>query len=232
MQVRASASSEAVIVHRPPVHHWTALLVTELLFILGYPFLSEMRFHTEVARLLAILIFCAALYAVLGRGRITLIAFLIGIPSIAIHIANVAGYQLRFDIAAPILGVVFLVFVSSVFIWSLVSDPTVTADTVAGAISAYLLIGITFGLAFTLLERLIPGSFRNTIEPARKISQQEFVFFSFVTMTTVGYGDIVPWGAHARSLTILEAVTGVMYPVVLIGRLIGMNLNLRKPGDS
>jgi hypothetical protein len=48
-----------------------------------------------------------------------------------------------------------------------------------------------------------------------------------VTLTTVGYGDIVPWGAHARSLVILESVTGIMYPAVLIGRLIGLHSSRR-----
>jgi voltage-gated potassium channel Kch len=51
----------------------------------------------------------------------------------------------------------------------------------------------------------------------------ELTFFSFVTLTTVGYGDIIPWSPHARSLAMLEAVTGIMYPAVLIGRLVGLH---------
>ncbi len=122
-----------------------------------------------------------------------------------------------------ILGLVFMTFMTGVFIWSIVSDLSVTTDTLAGAVSAYMLMGITFGIAYSLIDHLVPGAFRDTIEPGKHLTQSEFTFFSFVTMTTVGYGDIVPWDAHARSVAMIEAVIGIMYPAVLIGRLVGLH---------
>jgi hypothetical protein len=203
--------------------HYSVLLIAELAFILGFPFFAETVAHDELFRLLAALIFCATLYAVMGRGRITLIAFSLGIPAILFHLFNVFGVFSHLQIVSGVLGVIFLAFVTSVFIWAIVSNPSVTTDTLAGAVSAYLLIGITYGLAYGLIEQLVPGSFRDTVQPGKHFSPSEFVFFSFVTLTTVGYGDIVPWGAHARSLMIIEAVTGIMYPAVLISRLVGMH---------
>ncbi len=126
-------------------------------------------------------------------------------------------------------GIVFLGFVTTVFIRTVLSDATVTADTLAGAVSVYLLVGIIYGLAYGLIEQLTPGAFRDTVQPGRVLHPSEFIFFSFVTLTTVGYGDIIPWGGHARSLVILEAVTGIMYPAVLIGRLIGLHISRRNP---
>lgn len=231
MAVTASArkqSSSSTL--KKPQHHYFTLLTTELLFILGYPFLTGTAFRLAVFRTLALIMLAAALYAVLERGKLTVIAFILGIPAILVHIANVAGFLLSVDIVALILGAVFLAFVTGVFIWSIVSDPTVTAETLAGAISAYLLIGIVFGLAYMLVDRLVPGSFRNVVEQGRHVIQPEFVFFSFITLTTVGYGDIIPWSAHARSLVMIESVIGIMYPAVLIGSLIGARG--RKPTDS
>lgn len=201
----------------------------ELVLILSYPFTIDTGSRIDLFRLLAVLVFVAALYAALGRGRITWIAFLLGIPPIVVHSANAAGYLGRLELPVLCLGIVFLAFVTVVFIWAVLSDKAVTADTLAGAVAAYLLIGLTYGLAYGLLEQLVPGSFRDTIEIGRVLRPPEFIFFSYVTLTTVGYGDIIPWGGHARSLVILEAVTGIMYPAVLIGRLIGLHISRRNP---
>jgi hypothetical protein len=159
----------------------------------------------------------------MGRGRITLIAFLLGVPAILIHALNVAGYFESLQTLSMILGFVFLAFMTSVFIWAIVSDPSVTTDTLAGAVSAYMLMGITFGIAYSLINHFVPGAFRDTLEPGKHLTQSELTFFSFVTMTTVGYGDIVPWDAHARSVAMIEAVIGIMYPAVLISRLVGLH---------
>ena len=122
-----------------------------------------------------------------------------------------------------VLGLLFLSFITVVLIWRIVSDPSVTTDMLAGAISAYLLIGITFGLAYVLIEHVVPGSFRDTLEPGKQFVPSEFTFFSFVTLTTVGYGDIVPWSPYARSAAIIEAVIGIIYPALLISRLVGLH---------
>ncbi len=133
-----------------------------------------------------------------------------------------------FKLTDEFLGITFLVFVTSVLVWSILSNPSVTGDTLAGAVAAYLLIGITFGVAYMIIHGLIPGSFRDSIEPGRQFTPADFTFFSFVTLTTVGYGDIVPWASHARSLAIIESVIGIMYPALLISRLVGMRISKRE----
>lgn len=224
MLVPASAPSQKTApAHFQRAHHYATLLFAELGLILLYPFFIGLGFHDELFRFLAIIVFAAALYAVLGRGRITVIAFLLGVPAIAIHFVDIILHAAHLELAAMILGLVFLLFVTSVMIATIVSDPSVTTDTLAGAVSAYLLVGITFGVAYTLIEHLMPGSFKDTIQPGKQFSQSEFTFFSFVTLTTVGYGDIVPWEAHARAVAIIESVIGIMYPAVLISRLVGLH---------
>lgn len=229
MPARASASTTTTKPARKRVpHHFTTLLIAELAFILGYPFVVETAVHDELFRLLAVLIFCASLYAVLGRGRITLFAFILGVPAILIHVANVFHYLQSWQVASLALGIVFLAYITTIFIWAIVKNPSVTTDTLAGAVSAYMLVGITYGLAYGMIEQLQPGSFRDTVQPGKHFAPSELTFFSFVTLTTVGYGDIIPWGAHARSLAMLEAVTGIMYPAVLIGRLVGLHGHKRE----
>lgn len=221
MKAAATASKAAAL--RTRLHHYATLLVAELAFLLVYPFFVGSSTHDVLGRVLGLVVFVAAIYAVLGRGRVTWMALLVGLPSIVVHIFNVAGRMRGLETFGLVSGLVFLIFVSTVLVTTIISDPSVTADTLAGAVSAYLLIGITFGMAYTLIDRLAPGSFKDTILPGKQFSQGEFTFFSFITLTTVGYGDIVPWGPHARAVAMIESVLGIMYPAVMIGRLVALH---------
>lgn len=217
------ATSRQVHAPRARPHRFFLLLVAELVLILGFPFTAGSDIRDHLFRMLAIVVFTAALYAVLGRGKVTIIAFVLGLPAISIYLANMLGLSAGFQVASQILGVVFLAYVTGSFIYKLISDPSVTADTLAGAVSAYLLVGITYGLIYALVDHAWPGSFRQTVEPGHPIARMDYLFFSFITLTTVGYGDIVPWSGHAKSIAILEAATGIMYPAVLVGRLVGLH---------
>lgn len=220
----ASISKKRAELRAPhQLHPYAVLLFAELGLILIYPFLSTRSVGDEVFRLLAVVVFLTSLYAVKGRGRITMIALLLGAPAIVLRLANIAEHREVVRLPDEISGLAFLIFVTGVLLWTIVSNPSVTADTLAGAVSAYFLVGITFGLAYLLIESVVPGSFKDTIQPGKHFTPADFTFFSFVTLTTVGYGDIVPWGPHARSLAIVESVLGIMYPAVLVSRLVGLH---------
>lgn len=224
MRATAAAKKEALkIIERRRLHPYAALLFSELGLILIYPFLTGVVYRDELFRLLAVIVFSTALYSLMGRGRITTIGFILGAPAIVLRLIHIVEHRPLFKVPDEILGLVFLVFVTSVLVWSIVKNPSVTGDTLAGAVSAYFLIGITFGVAYMMIDGLLPGSFRDTVVPGKQFMPSDFTFFSFVTLTTVGYGDIVPWAAHARSLAIVESVIGIMYPAVLISRLVGLH---------
>jgi hypothetical protein len=87
-----------------------------------------------------------------------------------------------------------------------------------GGIAAYPLLGVAWAEAFALLEALRPGSFSGAVGLAE--GGRGWFYFSFVTLTTVGYGDILPVHPAARSLAMLEAVTGPLYNAILLARLV------------
>ena len=94
----------------------------------------------------------------------------------------------------------------------------VTPDLVFGAVAAYLLLGICWGGLYTLIEKIQPGSFSF----GEGLSEASSLFYySFVTLTTLGYGDILPLSKIARTAAYLEAVTGVMFTAILIAGLVG-----------
>lgn len=99
----------------------------------------------------------------------------------------------------------------------------VTTDHLHGAISLYLLIGLTWTYVYVILERLAPGSFRfpegSVVEYGDLVA--EFIYYSYVTLTTLGYGDIQPVSSWARTLSLLEAITGVLFMGALVARIAG-----------
>lgn len=102
---------------------------------------------------------------------------------------------------------------------------TVDSERIFAALGVYLLAGIVFGVTYRLLDGLEPGSLRTSgadgAEPAAA-SLGTCIYFSFVTLATLGYGDVVPASELARTLAILEAVGAQLYVAVLVARLVGL----------
>ena len=96
----------------------------------------------------------------------------------------------------------------------------VTGHRIQGGIAGYLLLGLVWAQAYSLVEILHPGSFSGAINAGA--GHRSFAYFSFVTLTTVGYGDILPVHPAARSLAMLEAVTGPLYVAILLARLVSL----------
>jgi hypothetical protein len=107
----------------------------------------------------------------------------------------------------------------------------VTEDVIFGAIVAYLLMAIMWSFMYSVVEDLHPGSFVIPEGPV-KHSQFLFTYFSFVTIATLGYGDITPLTAAACSLSILEAIIGQIYLVVVVAWLVGMFVSQSIAGNS
>jgi hypothetical protein len=112
-----------------------------------------------------------------------------------------------------------LLFLVVVLGQTLRSGP-ITFHRIQGAVAAYLLLGIIWAHAYSLVSLLGPGAFSGPVGPAD--GPGAFIYFSFVTLTTVGYGDVLPVHPVARSLAILEAVTGPLYLAILIARLVSL----------
>jgi Ion channel len=121
------------------------------------------------------------------------------------------------------LGLLSLVVLAQVF-----RKGPVTLHRIQGAIAVYLLLGLTWGFAYELLALRQPGAFAG---PGVEVAASEtWQYYSFVTLTTVGYGDVTPIHAGARSLAMLEALTGQLYPAILLARLVSLEVESRRQG--
>jgi hypothetical protein len=123
----------------------------------------------------------------------------------------------------------FLALVGIKILIDLFQTKKITEDSLAGAVCVYLLIGLVWTYLYLIIEVFIPGSFSFTQGDARMqmwVSSEfyPFYYFSLVTMTTVGYGDLLPVSTAARSLATMEGILGQIYLTILVARLVGMYL--------
>lgn len=104
----------------------------------------------------------------------------------------------------------------------------ITLHRIVGSAAGYILIGIAWGELYRLLCALAPGALAASSGAA--LDRSHYLYYSIVTLTTVGYGDITPLHPLARSLAMLEALTGQLFPAILIARLVSLELLARTPG--
>lgn len=164
------------------------------------------------------------LTGVLVVSRSTWLTLLSCVPvgfSIALEVSRqIAGgdpfAQWRIGAACVTVGLFTVVTLLRVF-----APGPVTAHRLVFAVSAYLLVGLTWTFAYEWLEVMRPGSLSAAGDPAEG-AYPPVLYFSFVTLTTVGYGDVTAVSQAARALSNLESLVGVLYPAVLIGRLVSL----------
>jgi len=131
-----------------------------------------------------------------------------------------------------ILTLSILVYAILAILSAVVRDSVVTIETIKGAVSVYLLIGLAWVYVFALIDMLFHGSFKIPLSPEGVaeghllIRRQlpRLLYLSFCTLTTLGYGDIVPLRSPAQTACYLEAVVGQIYLTVLVARLVGMHI--------
>jgi len=202
------------------------LLIALLLMFVLYPLAME----TGLARwfrVVMMLVLAASAYAVSRRRRVLVIALALGLPALAAQASAIALPGRDTFIVAACLGFLFLIFVTVVILGSVLSPGKVTRDKIAGAICVYLLLGMVWAFVYTLLGHTQPGAFRIPEEVMLGMgqgSQYTFFYYSFVTLTTLGYGDITPTTPFAQTLAWLEATIGQLYMAILIARLVGLHI--------
>ena len=207
------------------------LLLSLLLFLFAYP-------YGKVRPLLILslngLTLIAGIYAVSTIRRHVVIAAVISalqVLSAAIHLKT--GSILS-DVTAAALIAIFYIYVLVMVLAYVIKGTEATRDKIIGAVSIYLLIGFTWASFYYMIFSLQPEAFlvNDTLLTRTGQSQPDFVYFSFITLLTVGYGDVRPISGIARSLAMLEGVVGVLYIGVFISRLLSLYKPQSKKTDS
>ena len=197
---------------------YTILFYSLLLTMAAGPLFSSMGFSTNLIEVfLAANLVAAVIPIGSHRGR-RLLPLGILIAALTIRLATGWLHQAILAAATLVIWTGLGLFAAAVALRFAFSARSVDRQHVDAALSAYLLAGIFLGLFYWALEQIWPGNFT----PTGDFSRVSAIYFSFVTLATLGYGDIVPRSDVARGLAIVEGVGGQLFLAVLIARLVSL----------
>jgi len=203
------------------------LLVVQVTVLVVYPFLGRGVPRSLFLYFSLLLILVAAGFASSRNRRTLFVVLVLGAPPFVMVLLEMADTWVHFSLNRP-REVVTSLLVAMFFIQALIRvflriirSREVTTDVIYSAVADYLLMGFAWASLYSLLETVHPGSFRLPgLEDGTAVTDKwELVYFSFVTLSTLGYGDMSPITSPARSLALLESIMGVMYVAIIVARL-------------
>lgn len=194
-----------------------------VLNILVSPFADQLKSGSLIETLLMTLVLLSAVLSIAGRRR-ALVGAVLVTPAAVGEWLNYWQPELPIWVVGRVAGLLFIGFVFVQLLRFIVYAPRVDSEVLCAAVAAYLLSGLAWSLAYILLDRLAPNSFVFTLGPKYDHAMTGFtgLYFSFITLSTVGYGDIIPASGVARMLAMVEAVFGMFYVAMLVARLVSL----------
>jgi len=176
----------------------------------------------------ALLLF-SGVATVTGRKELTAIVAALVVLALALRFASLAFPSRSILISRELVSIASLVVFAALILVQVFRSGPITSYRIQGAIAVYLLLGLIWMVGYELVYQTVPGAFRFA-NGADEVThhRHDLAYYSFITLTTIGYGDIVPAHPVARSLAMAEGLVGQLYPAILIARLVSMQIESRK----
>ncbi len=221
-----------------PKHYWTSesgltslLIVLNVFLVLNM--LGDFRFGSFLTRLFFVLVLIAGILTTFATPVVKFICIALTMVSVPLTWMVYVWPNRGLAALDAGLGVVYLGLLLAVVAAQVFRSGPVTVHRISGAVVVYLLLGVMWALLYQLLVFLEPGALQfpgsiSTDQPA--VLRQALTYFSFVTLTTVGYGDITPVHPAAKLLVMYEALAGQLYPAIILARLVSLQLVPPKEG--
>jgi hypothetical protein len=216
--------------HRPG--RYTVLLIMILTLLLSQPLLAGHRDTQILVSVVMSAMLLSALYTFGSSRTYFVIALILLVPTLVGRWVLQFSRIHFFEVVTATGTAAFLMLTVIGLIVELFRVKRVTLDTISAAICAYMLMALAWGFVFALIELEHPGSFSaglivkgegDGFSPVLT-ALHDFVYYSFVCLTTTGYGDIAPLSLSARLFSVLEAMFGQLYLAVLIARLVSIEV--------
>jgi len=205
------------------------LLIALSVLIFTFPLIEASAISGILESVLFSIVLLSALLAIANRKVVVISALILVVPTLVarwIHLYRPDIVPVEIFLIGGILFVLFAVWNLLRFV---LTAPQVNLDILCASISAFILLGLVWTFAYWLVADLNPKAFSFNIvdDPDRTMAGFNSFYFSFITLCTVGYGDITPVGKVARMLAATEAMTGLLYVAVLIARLVALYSNTK-----
>lgn len=214
------------------------LLAAQILLSVISPLFSSSVYSRSVVDLGITIVFAAAIIVISNTRKHLIIGMILMLPTL-ILIWGVKFYHVEtLEFISLIGSVLFFCYITVLILIDILRAKMISLDIIAAGISVYLFFGNICGFIYTIIGRVDPNAFTIPAATASYLGDNlsdlsSAMYFSFVTLTTLGYGDITPINNFARSLAFLEAALGQIYLTVLIASLVGIHISTsNKKGTS
>ena len=201
------------------------LLLALVLQVLAYPFLDEHAGGRAAIAAFDLVILALALRASRAGGHETRLGYVLVVPAMVLHAADALGaHSAGLHSASLLAQALFHAFVVVCLLRYMLRDEIMTRDELFAAAALYVLMAFVFAYLYALVEHWQPGAFviNAANNPAGVTRWWDLLYFSFTCLTSVGFGEITPANDHARSLVMIQQMTGVLYFALVISRLVSI----------
>ena len=215
-------------------NNFSYLLIALLLFIFGVPVASNLDLISlQMSRVLgASSLLAVGVWSLRGAGRLYSAGMLVAITGIVLSILSVVRESDMLHVITLLAMFVFLLLATINAFRQIAVGNDISLNRIVGAVCVYLLLGVMWSIAYTVLEYMQPNSFKGLTELVSPAWSLDWIYFSFVTITTLGYGDITPITQTARSLAVAEAIVGQFYIAVLVAGLVSAYISSKRDSND
>jgi hypothetical protein len=210
--------------HRLHHRRFFALLIALLVLVVIYPIVHDSLGTRLVYDVSVTFVFVAAIRSLFAERVVRIFALVLGLPTLvavwidsAYHHTPSPAVALAFHVAAVVFDVFMIVSILRI----IHRETRITADGVYGAFCGYLLIGMAFSQLYCAIDLVRPDSFQGNLGSSSYERRHGLVYFSYITLATVGYGDVAPVSGPARGVAVTEALVGQFYIAAFVAELIG-----------
>jgi voltage-gated potassium channel len=210
------------------------LLVALLVFLVGIPVIEQTGLVSSrmFRALIVSWLLVVGVWSLRGFRRLFPFGLAIAATGVTFSWVGAGSAHAVFQYASFIALLGFLLMAAWCTGSQVARGSAITLNRVTGSICLYLLMGVAWAVAYTLVEMAAAGSFKGFTPSIGQGWDSNWLYFSFVTMSTLGYGDITPVSAIARMLAYLQAVFGLFYIAILVAGLVGAYISNRQNGSS
>lgn len=205
------------------------LLIALLILLIAIPLADDLNFVSApiVRAFVFSCLLVVGVWSLKGGGRFFSVGMTFVIAGVILNVLAVQVSSPFFQYGSLLSLLAFMLVAITFTLKQVAVGTDITANRLVGAVCVYLLLGVIWAMAYTLINAISPGSFAGFSAMDDPGWDSEWLYFSFVTMTTLGYGDILPISATARSVAYMQAIVGQFYIAVLVAGLVGAYVSKR-----
>ncbi|MBS0189823.1 MAG: potassium channel family protein [Phycisphaerales bacterium] len=205
-------------------HSVATFLIAMILFMVLAPALESLAWGDFIMSTLLSAMMLTGVLAVGASRRKLILGVMLVIPALVLRWLNHTQPNPMPPFLFLIGALTFLLFVMVNLLAFILRSPVVSSEVLCGGVVVYLILGLLWALAYTTVAELDPGAFTFTAgnNPNPLMKGVTAYYYSFITLNTVGYGDIVPASRTARMLAVMESTVGVFYMALMVARLVSL----------